>query len=140
MSILDKYEISEHNKNIAHLAAIVRLVKVDGEINIEDETRIERLARILNITKKEYEAILEKPDLFPIISINTSEERLEIIYDLFKIIYTDHYIDDTEQKLVLKYAVSLGCQDDKAHELIKKSMEIFGGGIDYAGYQLLING
>ena len=139
MSIIDKFETSEHRKNVAHFAAIIKLAKVDGTINAEEEIRIKRFATKLNITEKEFEEIVEKPDLFPVNPLNTSAERLEVIYDLFKIIYADHFIDEAEEKLVHKYALSLGCGDDKANELIKKSIQIFGGGIDFEGYQLLIN-
>lgn len=140
MSIVDKYETSEHRKNVGHFAAIIRLAKIDGEINADEENRIKRFATKLNITEKEYEKIVVNPDLFPIIPLNSSAERLEVIYDLFKLIYADHYIDESEEKLVHKYAISLGCGDERANELIKKSIKIFGGGIDFEGYQLLING
>lgn len=139
MSIIDKYETSEHRKNISHFAEIIRLAKVNGDINIKEKNRIKRFASKLNITESEYEEILRRPDLFPINPLNSSAERLEVIYDLFKIIYSDHYIDEAEQKLVLKYAISLGCQHDKAHELIEKSIKIFGGGIDFEDYKYLIN-
>jgi uncharacterized tellurite resistance protein B-like protein len=138
MSILDKYETSEHRNNIAHFASIVRLAKVDGDINEEEEMIIKRFASKLNIQQSEYEEILINSDIIPINSLNTSDERLEHIYDLFKIIYADNHIDKLEKKLVQKYAIGLGCSAEKATVLIEKSIKIFEGGIDYDDYEYLI--
>tara|TARA_R110002073_G_scaffold279026_1_gene442796 strand:- start:26095 stop:26520 length:426 start_codon:yes stop_codon:yes gene_type:complete len=139
MSIIDKYETSEHRNNIAHFAAIVNLAKSDGAINDEEEVIIKGFASKLNISQQEYVEILKNPGVYPINPPNTIGERLERIYDLFKIIYADHLIEDAERALIYKYAIGLGCSGERANEVIKKSIKIFGGNIDFDDYQYLIN-
>ena len=139
MSILDKYETSEHRKNTIHLATIIKMAIIDGEINPEEEKLLQSFANKLNISKEEYKVIMNTPDKYPLDTVNSKEKRLEYMFDLFKIIYVDHYIDEAEKKLVLKYAIGLGCHVDKAHEVIEKSIKLFGGGLDLEDYKYLMN-
>lgn len=139
MSILDKYETSEHRNNVIHLASVIKMAIIDGEINLEEEILLKRFASKLNISDEEYNVILNTPDKYPLDTVNSSEKRLEYLFDLFRIIYADHYIDEAEKKLVLKYAIGLGYHVDHAHELIEKSIKLFSGRIDFEDYQYLMN-
>ena len=139
MAILDLYESSEHRNNIAHFAAIVNLATVDGTLNVQEENIIKRFANKLDISQEEYKLILKNPANYQISPSNSAEERLERIYDLFKIIYADNHIDDPERKLVLKYAIALGYSNEKAQQIIQKSIRLFGGELDFEEYQYFIN-
>jgi uncharacterized tellurite resistance protein B-like protein len=139
MSIIDLFESSEHRNNVAHFAAIVTIALSDGEINEKEETCLLRFANKLDISDKEYAYIIKNPGKHPIHPPNTREERLERIYDLFKIIYADHYIDAAEENLIRKYAIGLGCTPDKAKVVIQKSIQIFGGGLAFEDYQQLLD-
>ncbi len=44
MSIVDRFETSEHRNNIAHFAAIVNVAIVDGEINANEVTILKKFA------------------------------------------------------------------------------------------------
>lgn len=140
MSILDKYETSEHRSNIAHFTAIVNLALVDGLPNAEEEKILINFARKFGISKEEYKIILKNPDKFPMQTLYSSEGRLECIYDLFKIIYADHTINEVEEKLIHKYILELGGYSEKqSQDLIKKSIKIFSGTIDFEDYQYFID-
>lgn len=139
MSFRDLHESSEHRNNVAHFAAIVSIALSDGEINKKEEASILRFANKLDISDEEYEYILKNPEKQPINPPNTREERLQRIYDLFKIIYADHYIDAAEESLIRKYAIGLGCTPIKANTVIQKSVQIFGGGLSFEDYQYLLD-
>ncbi|MCK0129960.1 TerB family tellurite resistance protein [Flavobacteriaceae bacterium F08102] len=139
MAIVDRFETSEHRKNIAHFGALVSIAKIDGEISPEEEGLIKSFAKKLNIREEEYNLMLKSGETTSINPLNSREERLERIYELFKIIYADHYIDDAERKLIYRYALGLGCTSDKADEVIRKSMKIFGGNIDFEDYKYLMS-
>lgn len=139
MSIRDLFESSEHRNNVAHFAAIVTLALSDGEINEKEEASLLRFANKLDISDEEYKNITKNPGNHPLNPPYTREERLHRIYDLFKIIYADHYIDAAEEHLLLKYAIGLGCSTDKAKLVIQKSIQIFGGGLAFEDYQYLID-
>ena len=59
--------------------------------------------------------------------------------DLFKIIFADNEIDDEERRLVERYAIGLGYTEALATKLIKRSIEIFNGGLDLDDYRYLLN-
>jgi uncharacterized tellurite resistance protein B-like protein len=139
MSIADLYQSSEHSGNIAHFAAIVNLALVDGELNSDEEVKLKRLAFKLNISESEHDEIIKNPTKFPLRTHASAEQRLERLYDFFKIVYADHLIDEDELHLLHRYAIGLGFSQEKADVIIKKSIKIFGGEIGFEDYEYLIN-
>ncbi|MFT4833087.1 MAG: putative tellurite resistance protein B-like protein [Psychroserpens sp.] len=138
MSFVDLYDNSEHRKNLAHFAAIATLAAVDGEINPEETELLNRFAQKLDITDLEYKEVMNKPTIYPIDPPTSSERRLERLFDLFKIIFVDHMIDDDELILIKKYAIGLGYTTEAANKIITRSINIFGGQIDFEDYVYLV--
>jgi uncharacterized tellurite resistance protein B-like protein len=138
MSIVDLYSSGEHRRNLAHFASIASLAAIDGAVNPQEKTLLDRFAKKLDITETEYAEVMRSENKYPISPPSTSEERLERLYDLFKIIFADHEIDEEEMILVRKYAIGLGYSGEAADKLIKRSISIFGGRIDFDDYMLLI--
>ncbi|WP_028890624.1 TerB family tellurite resistance protein [Tenacibaculum sp. 47A_GOM-205m] len=139
MSIVDLYESSKHRNNVAHFSAIVNIAMVDGDLNENEETLINRFSRKLDITETEYEEILKNSKKYPVLPQAKTDDRLERLLDLFKIIYSDHQIEEAELKLILKYAIQLGFSQERAEEIIKKTTKIFSGKIDLDQYKLILN-
>ena len=123
---------------MAHFAALATLASVDGEISTEERKMLDRFATKLDITKSEYEEVFKKENKYPIDSTPDSEKRLERLYDLFRIVYSDHEIDDEERILIKKYAIGLGFTGDKADKVIERSVAIFGGKFDFEDYLYLL--
>ncbi|CAN0603669.1 MAG: TerB family tellurite resistance protein [Maribacter dokdonensis] len=138
MSFADLYTSGEHRRNLAHFAALATLASVDGEISTEERKMLDRFATKLDITKSEYEEVFKKENKYPIDSTPDSEKRLERLYDLFRIVYSDHEIDDEERILIKKYAIGLGFTGDKADKVIERSVAIFGGKFDFEDYLYLL--
>lgn len=138
MSILDLFESSKHRNNVAHFAAIVHIAAIDGIINESEEQVIDSFASALDITEQEYKNIMRNHSKYPIEPVNSAKKRLHMLYDLFKIIYSDHEIDEPELKAITMYAIGLGYPIKKAEEIIKKSINIFNGKIDFLSYKYLI--
>jgi uncharacterized tellurite resistance protein B-like protein len=134
MPIVDLYGHSEKRKNLAHFAAIASLAAVDGEINPKEQKVIDRFATKLDISGAEYKEVMKKENKYPIEAPYDSEERLERIYDLFKIIYADHDIDEDEFRLIKKYALALGYSPAKAEKIIRRSIILFRGKFDFEEY------
>lgn len=139
MSFSDLFGSGEHLSNLGHFAAIVSLAAVNGEINKHEKAVLERFARKLDISEEEYSRILEKPRDYPIHPNNTYEERLERLHDLFTIIYSDKEVDQEEITLQKKYAIAIGFSTDTSEGIIKKSIQIFSGQINFDDYKYLLN-
>lgn len=139
MSFTDLFESGEHKRNLGHFASIANIASIDGALNAEEEKLLRRFARKLNIDEVEYEKVLEDPSKFPINPPNDADRRLERMHDLFEMIFADHEIDDQELRLIERYAIGLGYTEDLAGKLIKRSIEIYAGGLDLEDYRYLLN-
>ena len=138
MSFRDLFESGEHSRNLGHFASIANIAAIDGALSEEEETMLKRFARKLNITEIEYREVLKNPAAYPINPPNSAESRLERMHDLFEMIYADHNIDEEEHFLIEKYAIGLGYSESDAQRLIKRSIEIYTGGIDLEDYRYLL--
>ncbi|WP_373058598.1 TerB family tellurite resistance protein [Zunongwangia sp. H14] len=139
MSFSDLFGSGEHLRNLSHFAAIVNLAAVDGEINPREEAMLARFARKLDISEDEYARVIEKPNSFPITASHSVEKRLERLHDLFRIIYADHEMDDEEAEMIKRYAIGLGFSGEAADGIIKRSIEIFSGQLNFEDYRYLLN-
>lgn len=138
MGFSDLYSSGEHRRNLAHFAALATLASIDGEISTEEKKMLDAFASKLDITTSEYEEIMKKDNKYPIDPPNTTEKRLERLFDLFRIIFSDHRIDDEEMVLLKRYAIGLGFAGDAADKVIEKSVAIFSGRIDFDDYMYLL--
>jgi uncharacterized tellurite resistance protein B-like protein len=138
MSFVDLYSNSEHRRNLAHFAAIASLAATDGEISAEERKLLDSFAYKLDITPAEYKEVMKKENKYPIDPPSSSEKRLERLYDLFRIIFADHIIDEGEMVLVKQYAIGLGFSVSSANMLIERSVAIFSGRLDFDDYLYLI--
>ena len=139
MSFTDLFESGTHRRNLGHFASMANIASAHGAIHENEEKLLKRFARKLDISELEYEEVLKNPSKYPINPPNTADERLERMLDLFKMIFADHEIDDEERVLIEKYAIGLGYTQELATTLIKRSIEIFNGGLDLEDYRYLLN-
>ncbi len=139
MSFIDLFESGEHSRNLGHFASIANIASVHGEIGAEEEKMLKRFARKLDIEESVYLEVLKNPGKYPINPPNDAERRLERIHDLFQMIFVDHEIDDHERFLIERYAIGLGYDVATAQHLIKRSIEIYSGGLDLEDYRYLLN-
>jgi uncharacterized tellurite resistance protein B-like protein len=138
MSIKDLYGHSEYKSNLAHFAALATLAASDGVISDEEQKLLDKFVQKLNISEADYEEVMKPTNKYPIEPPVSSELRLERLYDLFKIIFVDHMIDDEEMALLKKYAIGLGFSTEMANSIIQRSVAIFSGKIDYEDYLYLL--
>ncbi|SIT06503.1 Tellurite resistance protein TerB [Zobellia uliginosa] len=138
MAIADLYTSSEHRRNLAHFAALATLANVDGEISSEEKSMLDRFASKLDITEAEYKEVMKSENKYPIDPPHNSERRLERLYDLFRIIFSDHHIDEEEMFLLKKYAIGLGFSGEQADKIIERSVAIFSGKIEFDDYLYLV--
>jgi len=138
MPILDLYYHSEQKKNLAHFASIATLAAVDGEINPKEKAILDRFARKLDISDQEYKEVMKKKNKYPVEPQNDAEKRLERLYDLFRMIFADHDVDNEEMILLKKYAIGIGFPLKKVDKLIEVSVAIFSGRIPFDDYVMLL--
>ena len=139
MSFTDLFESGEHKRNLGHFASITNMAAASGQLTPGEEQLLMRFARKLNINEEEYKEVLKNPTKYPINPPNDADRRLERMHDLFRMIFADNVIDDEERHLIEKYAIGLGYTEPLAAKLIKRSIEIYSGGLDLEDYRYLLN-
>lgn len=139
MSFSALFQSGETTRNQSHFAMLVTIALSDGPLKEEERIVLERLKSKLDISDSNYEKILENPALYPITPPNGSEERIQWLHDLFKIVFADHALDPLEHKLLKRYATAIGYNDEDAEYLVKRSIEIFSGILSLEDYRYLLN-
>ncbi len=124
MTILEAYESGKHESNVSHFAAIVKMARIDGSISKEEQKVLKRLAFKLDVSEEESKQIFKNPRKYPLIPPYSLEERIERLHDLCSMIYADHVIDESERKLIFKYAIGLGFTTEQANMEIQKCIRI----------------
>ena len=81
---------------------------------------------------------MKKSNKYPIEPQNEAEKRLERLYDLFRVIFADHDVDDEEMVLLKKYAIGIGFPIKKVDKIIEVSVAIFSGRIPFDDYVMLL--
>jgi len=138
MSFTDLFERGEHNSNLAHFASIAKIAAVDGALNEEEEILLKRFARKLDVSDAEYLEVLKNPKKHHLSPPYSAEKRLELMHDLFEMIFADHEIDEDELHLLERYAIGLGYTEEMATKIIKRSIKIYSGGLDFEDYKYLL--
>ena len=138
MSFSSLFESGASSRNKSHFASMVNLAKASGMH--DEEMEVLKLFKVtLDISDADYEAILKNPSAYPINPPNNSEERIQWLHDLFKVVFADHEMKEPEHKLLKRYATAIGYTDADAEYLVKRSVEIFSGHLNLEDYRYLLN-
>ena len=122
------------NRNKGHFAAIVSLALADEHISEEEKDFIDRLAIYLEIEPDLVAEIMDAPEQYKIDPPADKNSRLERLYDLSRMVFTDHIADDNEKKLLKKLTIALGFDADHAAEIVEKALEMVAKDIDQDGF------
>ena len=129
MSISDIYSSGFKNRNRDHFAAIVRVALSDVIINDDEQAFLNRTAINLEVEEEEYQNILKNADTYKINPPSTTQNRLERLYDLTRMVYADSIADEGEKSLLKRLVTGLGFSTD-ADEIVNKAIELVAAGKD----------
>lgn len=124
MSFSDLFDSGFKNRNKGHFSAIVRVALSDGEITSDERDFINRLAKNLEITRDEYEEIMENPLKYPINPPYLYIHRLERLYDLARMVYTDHVLGPKQKEILIKFALALGFTPGNVNYIVDKALSL----------------
>ena len=112
MSISDIYSSGFKNRNRDNFAAIVRVALSDGIITDEEQAFLNRTAINLEVEEEEYHNILKNADQYKINPPTNTQNRLERLYDLTRMVYADNIADEGEKSLLRRLVTGLGFSTD----------------------------
>ncbi len=130
MSFSDLFDSEFRNRNKGHFSAIVRVALTDGEVSKEEQEFIDKLAHRLDISKAEYEEIMENPLKYPINPPYLYTQRIDRLYDLARMVNADKHIGNKQEILLEKFAVALGFTPANAKYIVAKALSLVEKGVD----------
>lgn len=138
MPIIDLYKHGEGRSNLAHFAAMASLANLDGVITKEEKQILDYFAEKLGITEAEYREVMKEENKYPIEAPHSHEERLERLFDFFRVMASDRDISEAQVHMVETYAVAMGFSPKTARKVVSRSFDIFTGNIDLEDYIYLV--
>jgi uncharacterized tellurite resistance protein B-like protein len=130
MSISDLFDSEFKARNKGHFSAIVRVAITDGNISEQEKNFLEKLATRLEISKDEFEEILENPLKYPINPPYLYVQRLERLYDLARMVQVDHQLGDKQDVLLRKFGLALGFTPSNVNYIVDKALSLIDKKVD----------
>ncbi|MBF4471843.1 MULTISPECIES: TerB family tellurite resistance protein [Flavobacterium] len=130
MPFSDLFNSENIQKNRGHFSAIVRVAHADGNITEQEQNFLDKLALALQISKEEYDEILEDPSKYPINAPYLYIERLEALYKLARIVHRDHQLGDLQEHLLIKFALALGFTPGNVNYIVNKALKLVDMAVD----------
>jgi len=130
MPFSDLFDNEFKIRNKGHFSAIVRIAVADRNISAEEKIFLDRLAVNLEISKEEYEEILENPTKYPINPPYLYTQRLERLYDLSRMVFVDHVLGQKQKDLLIKLALALGFTPGNVSYIVDKALSLLVQNVD----------
>lgn len=130
MPLSELFDNEFKQRNRGHFSAIVRVAFADGKITAEEKKFLEKLSRNLEITEAEYDEILKDPLKYPINPPSNRTLRLERLYDLVRMVHTDHQLGDKQDVLLKKIGLALGFTPENTDLILAKAFSLVEGKAD----------
>lgn len=130
MSFSDLFDNEFKSRNKGHFSAIVRVATADGAMSPEEKLFLDKLAKQLEISKEEYEEILENPMKYPINPPYLYTQRLERLYDLSRMVFADHVLGQKQKDILIKFALALGFTPGNVTYIVDKALSLLVQNVD----------
>ncbi|RTY93950.1 TerB family tellurite resistance protein [Flavobacterium sp. GT3R68] len=130
MSFSDLFDNEFKSRNKGHFSAIVRVATADGDMSAEERLFLDKLAKQLEISKDEYEEILENPMKYPINPPYLYTQRLERLYDLSRMVFADHVLGQRQKDILQKFALALGFTPGNVSFIVDKALSLLVQNVD----------
>ncbi len=130
MPFSDLFDNEFKSRNKGHFSAIVRIAVSDRNISAEEKLFLDKLSVNLEISKEEYEEILENPMKYPINPPYLYTQRLERLYDLSRMVLADHILGQKQKDLLIKLALALGFTPGNVSYIVDKALSLLVQNVD----------
>lgn len=124
MSLLDLFTSGEHKKAKTYFAALVKIAFVDGAMDDDEFKFLEKMSLKLDISDTEFAKILKNPDKYPIDSPLDYNDRIEQLFNLTSMVFSDDDIKLDEVKLVRSLTVGLGFPTDNVEKVTDEAIHL----------------
>ena len=105
---IDKYFESGEQKQVkGHFSNLVKIANADGNIDEQERTLLQKLAKSFHITEAEFEDMLNHDSDYAFMPPVLKEDRYSRFVNLVKVVLADGKIGEFEMKTLKRLAVGL---------------------------------
>lgn len=130
MSIAELFDNEFKSRMKGRFAAVVRVLFADGKFDPDEKKFMDKLAVKLEISKEEYDEILENPMKYELNPPYLHTERLESLYNIARVVHHDHHLGDKQESLLRKFAVALGFTTSNVDYIVSKALALIDRRVD----------
>ena len=131
MAIFDAYDNAEFRNKISVMATLVKLSLADGILDENEMKIITRVARDYGFNDPDHILyIIKNYEKYSIEPTYNYDERIEELYNLSKIIYTDGKIDEKELNILKNAIVALGFSPKNLDKIFETAVGKIADGVD----------
>ncbi|WP_299275398.1 hypothetical protein [uncultured Psychroserpens sp.] len=118
--------MSTKSKYYEAYAAVMKITLRDGDASEEEKSFLQVFGKKIGITSSEYFDISENYMSHKIVAPYTYEERMEALYKIVEIIYSEKtMMKSTRITWLERMAIAIGFDPSYAKDIITKSLELF---------------
>jgi len=130
MSIAELFDNEFKRRMKGRFAAVARVLFADGIFDPDEKKFLDKLALKLEISKEEYEEIIENPLKYELNPPYLYVERLESLYNIARVVHHDHHLGDKQELLLRKFAAALGFTTANVNYIVNKALALIDKKVD----------
>jgi len=130
MSIAELFDNEFKRRMKGRFAAVARVLFADGIFDPDEKKFLDKLALKLEISKEEYEEIIENPLKYELNPPYLYVERLESLYNIARVVHHDHHLGDKQELLLRKFAAALGFTTANVNYIVNKALALIDKRVD----------
>ncbi|MDG1429217.1 MAG: hypothetical protein P8M19_06515 [Crocinitomicaceae bacterium] len=122
-TIAQLFESGQQSADKGHFRNLVMLARVDGRVDEAEAKLLARIATRLSLTNEQVIEIMGSPTSYAMIPPISKVQRYEQFVQFVEMICIDGNVDPSEDKLVHKYGVALGIDEEHIDGLYTTVLE-----------------
>ncbi len=124
MSLLDLFTSGEHKKTKSYFAALVKIAFIDNSMSDEELRYLEKMSMNMGLSSDEFVKILKYPDKYPLDPPLDYNDRIEQLFHLTTMIFSDNEVKLDEVRMVRGLAIGLGFPTDNAEKITDEAIHL----------------
>lgn len=128
-TIAELFESGKQSNNKSHFRNLVMLARVDGKVTDDEMVLLKRIASRLSLTDQQVETVIQDKEAYPMVPPHNKWDRYERFINLVRVVFADGEVQESESKLVRRYALALGFTTEQFEEKYPEILSLLKEGM-----------
>jgi uncharacterized tellurite resistance protein B-like protein len=117
--------ITDNGKKVNkdHYLHLIQISRADGKINPDELDLLHKEGKKFGLTDPEIDQLIQSEALHHYLPPYSLDEKFEHLYNVAQMILADSVITDSERKMIRRFAIEAGFEDNAIDKLLKILLE-----------------